>query len=1023
MDFRPHLGQLLRRLLFRNATALYLGSLSLLTALGVLLALTYARHAGAAEAWVPWVVLLALIPSTELAMQALQRFLAWAVPPWRLARLNPEAGVPESARTMVVVPTLLESVEGVRQLLEHLEIQALGNLEPFLHFALLTDLPDADAEVLPEDAAVLAAAREGIHALNRRHGQGRQDRFYLFHRARRFNPKEGRWMGWERKRGKIEEFNRLLRGATDTSYVLTVGDLSVLPLVRYCLTLDSDTRLPRGAPQALVGILAHPLNRARYDPSKGRVTEGYGILQPRVSVTLLSAAGSLFARLYAGHTGVDPYTKAVSDLYQDLFGEGIFTGKGLYDVDAFMAALEGRVPENALLSHDLFEGLHARTALVTDVEVVDDYPASVLAHARRQHRWVRGDWQILLWLFSWVPTRRGLRRNRLPLIARFKILDNLRRSLLAPALLAFLVAAWTVLPGSPAVWTAAVFGVLAMPAFWEALRVLRGPQARPRRWGPFLRETAEDVQTAIARWMLDLLLLAYRSWEMVHAIGLTLVRLFITQRRLLEWETAAATSARAAGLMVEKGARLFVLEMAASPLTAIALLPAIALARFEALPVALPVLALWAAAPFVAYRLSQPVDAEGAGLSTREKSALRRTALKTWRYFDAFVTAEDSWLPPDNYQEQPGPFLAHRTSPTNIGLGLLSFLAAHDLGYVGTAELVRRLEKTLDSVESLERFRGHLINWYDTRTKIPLRPRYVSTVDSGNLAGALLALAAGLRELAGGNVSETRVLAGIQDMAALLGETLAGMLAARSDLRDAAVPLGEALAGVRRRLASADAFAGAAESARALRHGLEVLPSLPRESGDVRYWAEPARGGARGRVPPRRVHRPRAPPAVPRPPRPGPRGRDGLPLPLRPPAEDLRHRLPPRRRGRTRGGSTPPTTISSPPRPASRASSPSPRETLPSPTGSCSAVPSRASTACRRCSPGAPRSSSTSCPSSSCARIRGRSSTGAAAWRCAGSSATGRAWACRGASPSRDSASWTATGTTSTRRSGSPASG
>jgi cyclic beta-1,2-glucan glucanotransferase len=259
------------------------------------------------------------------------------------------------------------------------------------------------------------------------------------------------------------------------------------------------------------------------------VTEGYGILQPRVSVTLLSAAGSLFARLYAGHTGVDPYTTAVSDLYQDLFGEGIFTGKGLYDVDAFMAALEGRVPENALLSHDLFEGLHARTALVTDVELVDDYPASVLAHARRQHRWVRGDWQILLWLFSWVPTRRGLRRNRLPLIARFKILDNLRRSLLAPALLAFLVAAWTVLPGSPVVWTAAVFGVLAMPAFWEALRVLRGPQARPRRWGPFLRETLEDVQTAIARWMLDLLLLAYRSWEMVHAIGLTLVRLFITR--------------------------------------------------------------------------------------------------------------------------------------------------------------------------------------------------------------------------------------------------------------------------------------------------------------------------------------------------------------------------------------------------------------------------------------------------------------------------------------------------------------
>src|SRR5262245_7121007 len=834
--FVPGPVHLLRRLLFRNATALYLGSLSLLAALGVGLALLYARRAGAPDSWLPWVALLAFLPATEVAVQALQRFLAWAVPPWRLARLNPEAGIPENARTMVVVPTLLASLEGVHELLEHLEVQALGNLEPFLHFALLTDLPDADAETLPEDAGLLAAAREGIHALNRRHGQGRQDRFYLFHRARRYNPKEGRWMGWERKRGKIEEFNRLLRGATDTSYVLSVGDLSVLPHVRYCLTLDSDTRLPRGVPQALVGILAHPLNRARYDPRKGRVTEGYGILQPRVSVTLLSAAGSLFASLYAGHTGVDPYTTAVSDVYQDLFGEGIFTGKGLYDVDAFMAALEGRVPENALLSHDLFEGLHARTAHVTDIEVVDDYPASVLAHARRQHRWVRGDWQILLWLFSWVPTSRSLRRNRLPLIARFKILDNLRRSLMAPALLALLVAGWTALPGRPAAWTAAVFGVLALPVLWEAMRIFRGPKARPRRWGPFLRETAEDLQVALARWMLDLLLLAYRAFEMVHAIGLTLVRLFITQRRLLEWETAAATSARAAGLMVEKGARLFVFEMAASPLTAIAILPAVALARPPALLVALPVLFLWVAAPFVAYRLSQPVDTERATLSTRERSALRRIALKTWRYFDAFVGAEDNWLPPDNYQEQPGPFLAHRTSPTNIGLALLSFLAAHDLGYVSTAELVRPLERTLDSVESLERFRGHLLNWYDTRSKIPLRPRYVSTVDSGNLAGALLALAAGLRDLARGNVTEARVLGGVQDMAALLGECLAGMQAARPDLRDAALPLGEALAGVRRRL-TADAFASAAESARALRHGLEVLPSLPRESGDVRYWA------------------------------------------------------------------------------------------------------------------------------------------------------------------------------------------
>ena len=350
---------------------------------------------------------------------------------------------------MVVVPTLLTSVERVGELLEHLEVLALGNLDPRVHFAILSDFTDAPAREMPQDEAILSAARAGVEALNARHAEGRSDRFYLVHRVRQWNPREGVFMGWERKRGKIEEWNRLLRGATDTSFSVEAGDAAVFPAVRYCITLDSDTRLPRDAAKKLIGIAAHPLNQPHFDPRLGRVTEGYGILQPRVSVTMASAAGSLFARLYAGHTGVDPYTTAVSDTYQDLFAEGIFTGKGLYDVDAFVAALEGRVPENALLSHDLFEGLYARTALVTDIEVVDDYPASVLAHARRQHRWVRGDWQILWWLFPIVPTRSGLRRNRLPLISRWKILDNLRRSLMAPATVALLLLAWTILPGSP----------------------------------------------------------------------------------------------------------------------------------------------------------------------------------------------------------------------------------------------------------------------------------------------------------------------------------------------------------------------------------------------------------------------------------------------------------------------------------------------------------------------------------------------------------------------------------------------
>ncbi|HXU82113.1 MAG TPA: carbohydrate-binding protein, partial [Polyangia bacterium] len=361
---------------------------------------------------------------------------------------------------------------------------------------------------MPDDEAILAAARAGIEALNERVGDGRGDRFFLFHRRRQWNPGEGAWMGWERKRGKIEEFNRLLRGALDTSYFVQVGDLEVLPAVRYCITLDSDTRLPREAARKLIGIAAHPLNRPRLDPDGGFVREGYGILQPRVSVTMASAAGSLFARIYAGHTGVDPYTTAVSDTYQDLFAEGIFTGKGLYDVDAFMAALEGRVPENALLSHDLFEGVHARTALVTDVEVVDDYPSSVLAHARRQHRWVRGDWQILLWLLPWVPTRgRGLEWNRLSLISRWKIFDNLRRSLVPPAMVAFFLAAWTLLPGRAAAWSAAAVLALGFPLLPLLLRALAGPEPQ-QPWRVFLNGVGEDLKTAMAQVALQVTFLA-----------------------------------------------------------------------------------------------------------------------------------------------------------------------------------------------------------------------------------------------------------------------------------------------------------------------------------------------------------------------------------------------------------------------------------------------------------------------------------------------------------------------------------
>ncbi len=838
--WRPDIAQRLRRLFFAWATPCYLGAVAAGTGLLVAVAMRYALSAGWSGASLLGVALLTLVPASELTIHVLQRLISYWIRPRRLPRIDLLA-IPDEARTMVIVPTLLDSEARVAELLAHLEVQALGNLDSNLHFAIISDFLDATAARLPQDDAILEAARAGIADLNTRHAAGGANRFFLFHRVRQWNAQEGLWMGWERKRGKIEEFNRLLRGATDTSFIVSDGDLSVLPTIKYCLTLDSDTRLPRGVARELVGIVTHPLNRASVNPDAGRVTEGYGILQPRVSVTFMSAAGSLFARLYSGHTGVDPYTTAVSDTYQDLFGEGIFTGKGLYDVDAFTAVLADAIPENALLSHDLFEGLHARVALVSDVELVDDYPSSVLSHARRQHRWVRGDWQILFWLFPFVPSINGLKRNALPAIGRWKILDNLRRSLVPPTLLLLLVAGWVVLPGRPWVWTAAAVGVAASQLLPIVARLLIGP-TRSQSLPVFLVNLRRDAVTALAQILLSLTLLAFHAADLVHAIGITLVRLGVTRRRMLEWETAATAAARSARLVGHKAIVRFLREMRASPVVAVAAGLAVALVRPDAWPIAAPFLIVWSAAPAVAYWLSIPVGARERPLSARERTMLRRTARKTWRYFDTYVTEEDGWLPPDNVQESDGATrIARRTSPTNVGMGMLSTLAAHDLGYISTGDLVRRVDATLRTLEGLERFQGHFLNWYDTATQAPLHPRYVSTVDSGNLAAALLALAQGLLHLRTHPQTMQQRRDGLADAAAVL-ELASSSATDLAECRLAVTRLNQ-LARAVLDLALAPVADGLADRIGTIRDQFEdSVRSLPHDGppalGELRYWCD-----------------------------------------------------------------------------------------------------------------------------------------------------------------------------------------
>jgi len=740
LGWRPGLRARLRRLAFARATPLYLGTLGGLCAAQLAAGLLIARQLGATPLVQLLTLVFLLVPASELALQVLQRLLVHLAPPRRLPRLALEHGVPEEGRTLVVVPTLLTSLESVQALLENLEVAALGNLDPRIHFALLSDQVDAVAREMPGDAALLAHARRGIEELDARLGGTPGARFFLLHRERAWNPREGVWMGWERKRGKLEELNRLLRGATDTGYVVQVGELGLLTRMRLCLTLDADTRLPRDAARKLIGIALHPLHRPRFAPD-GRVAAGYGILQPRISVTTSSASGSPFARLFAGQTGVDPYTTAVSDTYQDLFGEGIFTGKGLYDVEAFSSALAGRVPENALLSHDLFEGLHTRVALVTDVELVDDYPASVLAHTRRLHRWTRGDWQIMAWLLPIVPTRTGFQPNPLSVIARWKILDNLRRSQAPLATLVLLLAAWTILPGNAALWTAAIVAALAFPLVPVLSAALRGP--RPDEpWPGFLRATLEEVGGVLARVALQLVLLAHHAFELSHAAAVTLVRLTITRRKLLEWEASAVGALRGRG-----GAPLtFLLDMLASPLVGLAVLALVASVRPAALPAALPLIVLWLLAPLIAWALSRPPRLARAVLGPDERAFLLEVARRTWSYFEGFMGAEHHFLPADNFQESPGPRVAARTSPTNIGMGLLATLTARDLGFIDADELATRVGATLTTLEGLEQHRGHLFNWYDTHSLAPLAPRYVSTVDSGNLVAALVTLGEALRE-------------------------------------------------------------------------------------------------------------------------------------------------------------------------------------------------------------------------------------------------------------------------------------
>lgn len=759
--------------------AVYLGAISFLSLAASALLLERAVRYGV-SGW-PLAVLgvLALLGSSQLAVALVNWVATLMTVPHPLPRMDYKAGIPSDARAIVVVPTLIYSEANVAELCEALEVRYLSNRDPNLRFCLLTDFVDAPTQTLPGDEALLRQAQTIIRGLNQKYcveGEqfkdngdpadpedlGQAGPFLLLHRPRLFNSQQNAWMGQERKRGKLSDLNLFLRGGARDKFMLVEGELRGLRTIKYVITLDTDTQLPRDAARHFVATMMHPLNRPVLDAAGSRVIAGYGILQPRVAVALPSANASQYELLCGGEPGIDPYTRTVSDLYQDVFYEGSFIGKGIYDLDMFERVLGQRLPDNKILSHDLLEGCYLRAGLLSDSQLYEEYPARYDADVSRRQRWIRGDWQLIGWLLGRVPGRGGKReRNPLSMLSRWKLFDNLRRSVVAPATTASLLLTWGFLP-QVAFWSAAVLAIIFLPPVVSALYdLLRKP--RDTLWRQHLAAFERRCGAQFSHAMLTLVFLPYEAFISLDAIVRTLWRLNVSHKHLLDW--------RASNLHSSKGGQGDSWRaMWTSPLLAVATFGALLHWRPEALPAAAIILVLWLAAPVIAWRISRPIKRAVARLSPEQGQFLHGVARKTWAYFDTFVGPDDHWLPPDNMQEHPSMVVAHRTSPTNIGLALLANLTAYDFGYITMGQLIERSRATLHSMGELERFQGHFYNWYDTQTRKPLQPMYISTVDSGNLAGHLLTLQPGLVELYDAPIIGAQLVSGIRTTAQVLQE-------------------------------------------------------------------------------------------------------------------------------------------------------------------------------------------------------------------------------------------------------------
>ncbi len=748
---------LLRKLSYKFPLLLYAGTIILLTLILTGLSMLILIDENL-EGWVLWLTGIAtLIGISQLSVSLVNWWVTILIPPNRLPRMNFSQGIPSEFRTFVVVPTIPTDEQDLEDILSALEVRFLANRMEHLHFGLLTDFLDASTETIPQDEKILQLARQGIDDLNKKYSGSKGDTFFLFHRPRLWNPKEKKWMGYERKRGKLSDLNSFLLSGSGEKFSLIAGDTTVLSNIKYVITLDTDTQLPRDSAWQLVGTMAHPLNHARYNEKKNRVCEGYGILQPLVSVSLPSTNRSLYARINGSEAGLDPYTRAVSNVYQDLFGEGSFTGKGIYDVEAFEKTINKRFPENQILSHDLLEGCYARSGFLSDIQLYEEYPTTYNQDVIRRLRWIRGDWQIARWL---LPKVRGinkvLERNPISALSYWKIFDNLRRSLVPVALTLLLILGWAVLP-SAVFWTMAVLGIIMIPSMLaiisEALQKPEDIHFRQHILTTFKSASKRIIQAAFI-----IICLPYEAYFSLKAIAITIWRMWFTHKLLLEWNPSHIQNRNRHGKIIT-----YFRAMYFAPIVVIVCFIYPALTRPNILILDAPILIIWLISPFIAWTLSQPFVLIRARLTSGQKIFLRKIARKTWGFFEVFVNEGDNWLPPDNYQEEPSDVIAHRTSPTNMGLSLLANLSAYDFGYITVGQLLERTGNTYQAMLTMEHFKGHFYNWYDTQTLNPLYPLYVSTVDSGNLTGHLLTLRQGLITLPNQEIFSAQFYKGLKD--------------------------------------------------------------------------------------------------------------------------------------------------------------------------------------------------------------------------------------------------------------------